>query len=132
MKRLHVHVSVGDLDQSAGFYSTMFGDPPTIVKIDYAKWMLDDPQAGPSHLGVQAEDAAELAEISGRPKPAGSKTFDETGATCCYARSDKTWVEDPAGIRWETFHTFGEATDDGEDRSAEPVPKTASTKAAAA
>jgi hypothetical protein len=32
MKRLHVHVSVGDLDQSVGFYSTMFGDPPTIVK----------------------------------------------------------------------------------------------------
>jgi hypothetical protein len=67
--------------------------------------MLDDPQARLSQLCVQAEEVAELAE-SDRLKTAGSKTFDETGATCCYAHSDKTWVEEPPGIRWETFHTF--------------------------
>jgi hypothetical protein len=34
---------------------------------------------------------------------------------CCYARSDKSWVTDPAGVHWETFYTFGEATTYGED-----------------
>ena len=43
MKRLHVHVGVENLDASIGFYSTMFGAEPSVVKEDYAKWMLDDP-----------------------------------------------------------------------------------------
>lgn len=37
MKRLHVHIGVTDLDQSVGFYSTLFGAAPTVVKPDYAK-----------------------------------------------------------------------------------------------
>jgi predicted enzyme related to lactoylglutathione lyase len=45
MKRMHVHVSVENLSRSIGFYSTLFGAAPTVVKPDYAKWMLDDPQA---------------------------------------------------------------------------------------
>jgi lactoylglutathione lyase len=30
----------------------------------------------------------------------------EKDADCCYVRSDKYWVTDPAGIAWETFHTL--------------------------
>ena len=41
MKRLHVHMSVGDLDQSMRFYSTLFATAPSVVKPDYAKWMLE-------------------------------------------------------------------------------------------
>jgi hypothetical protein len=126
MKRLHVHVAVDDLGQSIGFYSTLFGVEPSVLKDDYAKWMLDDPRvnfaissrgrpAGLDHLGIQAHEGAELTEISKRLKAAGEDTIDETGATCCYAQSDKTWVKDPSGIRWETFHTFGESTVYGED-----------------
>jgi catechol 2,3-dioxygenase-like lactoylglutathione lyase family enzyme len=133
MKRLHVHVAVSDLSQSVGFYSTMFGTEPSVLKADYAKWMLDDPRvnfaissrgvaAGLDHLGIQVEETGELSEIAGRLKDAGASTFDEAGATCCYAQSDKTWVEDPSGIRWETFRTFGEATIYGEDHSAEMTP----------
>ena len=67
MKRLHVHVSVDDLAQSIRFYSTLFAAEPTVVKDDYAKWMLEDPRvnfaisenagdsAGISHLGIQVE-----------------------------------------------------------------------------
>ena len=44
MKRLHVHVSVDDLEQSRRFYSTLFAAEPTVVKDDYVKWMLDDPR----------------------------------------------------------------------------------------
>ncbi len=121
MKRLHVHVSVADLNQSIQFYSTLFGAQPTKQKADYAKWMLDDPRvnfaistsakaAGLSHLGIQAEDQAELDELTVRAKVAGESVLIETGASCCYARSNKAWVEDPAGLRWETFFTFGDIT----------------------
>lgn len=126
MKRLHLHVSVPDLGPSIQFYETLFGAPPTVVKDDYAKWMLEDPRVnfaisqrgvahGVDHVGIQVESPAELGELSGRLKAAGAVTFDQEAATCCYARSDKSWVNDPAGVRWETFFTFGEATQYGED-----------------
>ena len=126
MKRLHLHVTVPDLDPSIRFYATLFGAEPSVVKTDYAKWMLDDPKVnfaistrdrapGLDHVGIQVETSAELAELSTRLKAAGAETFDEEATTCCYARSDKSWVSDPAGLRWETFHTFGEATVFGED-----------------
>jgi catechol 2,3-dioxygenase-like lactoylglutathione lyase family enzyme len=78
MKRLHVHVSVDNLDQSIRFYSTLFAAEPTVLKDDYAKWMLEDPRvnfaisklpgraAGISHLGIQAEDEGELADVYDR------------------------------------------------------------------
>jgi catechol 2,3-dioxygenase-like lactoylglutathione lyase family enzyme len=126
MKRMHVHVTVDDLTRSIGFYSTLFGIGPTVVKEDYAKWMLDDPRvnfaisdrsraAGVDHLGIQVDSAEELAELAGRLKAAGEITRDQEATTCCYATSDKAWVNDPSGVRWETFHTFGEATAYGED-----------------
>ena len=123
MKRLHLHVSVPDLDQSIRFYATLFGAQPTVVKDDYAKWMLDDPRVnfaisthrepGLDHVGIQVDSPAELTELSSRLKAAGSTTFDEAATSCCYAKSDKSWVGDPAGLRWETFYTFGEATSYG-------------------
>jgi catechol 2,3-dioxygenase-like lactoylglutathione lyase family enzyme len=131
MKRLHVHVAVDDLAKSIGFYSTLFGARPSVTKDDYAKWMLDDPKVnfaisargaqarGLDHLGIQVESDAELRELAGRLKVAGEATRDQEATTCCYAQSNKSWVNDPSGIRWETFFTFGEATAYGED---EPVP----------
>jgi len=126
MKRMHLHVSVPDLAQSIQFYATLFGARPTVVKDDYAKWMLDDPRlnfaisargvaAGVDHVGIQVESPGELAELAGRLEAAGARTFDQAATTCCYARSDKSWVSDPAGVRWETFYTFGEAVTYGED-----------------
>lgn len=126
MKRFHVHVGVADLDRSIRFYETLFGAPPAVVKSDYAKWMLEDPRVnfaissraaeatGVDHVGLQADDDAELAEIATRLKAAGEETFDQAATSCCYARSNKTWVQDPSGLRWETFHTFGESTTYGE------------------
>jgi catechol 2,3-dioxygenase-like lactoylglutathione lyase family enzyme len=126
MKRLHLHVAVEDLQKSIGFYSIMFDAQPAVVKDDYAKWMLDDPKvnfaisdragvAGVDHLGIQVESADELHELAGRLKAAGEVTRDQEATTCCYAKSDKAWVNDPNGLRWETFYTFGEATTYGED-----------------
>ena len=110
MKRFHVHVSVEDLAQSVRFYSTLFSTEPTVLKDDYAKWMLEDPrvnfaistgsgQAGISHLGIQAEDEGELAEVYERLSRADRPVIEEKDTTCCYARSDKQWVADLRACR---------------------------------
>ncbi len=133
MKRMHLHVSVDDLPKSIAFYSTLFGAEPSVTKPDYAKWMLDDPRvnfaisahgaaAGVDHIGIQVDDRDELATLAQRLKAAGETTFDEEATTCCYAHSDKSWVSDPSGLRWETFYTFGEATSYGEDKSLAAAP----------
>jgi catechol 2,3-dioxygenase-like lactoylglutathione lyase family enzyme len=121
MKRFHVHVSVEDLAQSIRFYSALFAADPTVVKPDYAKWMLDDPRvnfaisrrggaAGLAHLGLQTDGREELKEVADRLDAAGQAVYDRGEAHCCYARSDKAWVADPQGIAWETFFTFGQET----------------------
>jgi catechol 2,3-dioxygenase-like lactoylglutathione lyase family enzyme len=126
MKRLHVSVAVQDLAQSVRFYSTLFGVAPSVLKPDYAKWMMEDPRvnfsissrgeaAGLDHLGIQVESCEELAEIADRLATAGRAVFDRGEAHCCYAHSDKAWVRDPQGLAWETFFTFGSATTYGED-----------------
>jgi hypothetical protein len=126
MKRLHVHVAVEDLAQSTRFYSTLFATAPTVVKNDYVKWMLEDPRvnfaistrpgrrAGISHLGIQVEDEAELAEVYDQLARAERPTIEVKGTTCCYAQSDKQWIADPQGVPWETFFTYGESTVYGE------------------
>jgi len=137
MKRLHLHVGVENLDQSIGFYSTLFGSAPTVTKSDYAKWMLDDPKVnfaisqrgtapGVDHVGIQVDSEGELRELAGRLKAAGETTRDQEAANCCYAKSHKSWVNDPSGLRWETFFTFGEATSYGED----DVPEVAASASA--
>ena len=118
MKRFHVHVAVNDLSKSIAFYSAMFGEQPTVVKPDYAKWMLEDPRInfaisrrgqapGVNHLGLQAEDDAELEAIHANLQKADTTVLPEKGAHCCYAKSDKYWVTDPQGVAWESFRSLG-------------------------
>jgi catechol 2,3-dioxygenase-like lactoylglutathione lyase family enzyme len=140
MKRLHVHVSVEDLAQSVRFYSTLFAADPAVVRPDYAKWMLDDPRVnfaissgqhegrGIEHLGIQVESEAELAEVRGRLAVADRPVIEEGATVCCYAQSDKSWIADPQGVVWETFHTTGEAVDYG---TSPKLAKLASDNAAA-
>jgi arsenate reductase (thioredoxin) len=129
---MHVHVAVKDLRQATGFYSALFDAEPVVVKPDYAKWMLDDPRVnfaistrgrepGLDHLGVQVEDKSELHEVYTRLRKAGGAIVEQGDTSCCYAKSEKSWIDDPAGISWETFHTTGEATDYG-DGTANALP----------
>jgi len=126
MKRFHVHVSVQDLPESVRFYSGLFGASPSVEKPDYAKWMLDDPRinfaisgrghaAGVNHLGFQVESDDELRDLREHVSKAGIAALDQAGAACCYAKSDKYWIEDPQGIAWETFHTLGSVPIYGEE-----------------
>lgn len=118
MKRFHVHVAVANLDDSIRFYSTLFGNAPTVQKPDYAKWMVDDPRinfaistrgsgTGINHLGLQVDSDDELAGMRERLLQADAGLVEEIGANCCYAKSDKYWVTDPQGIAWETYHSLG-------------------------
>jgi catechol 2,3-dioxygenase-like lactoylglutathione lyase family enzyme len=117
MNRFHVHVSVDDLEANVKFYSTVFGSRPTVVKSDYAKWMVDDPRinfaiskrgsaTGIDHFGVQVESDEELAALRQQVSGAQIAALDQPDSACCYARSDKYWTTDPQGIPWETFHTL--------------------------
>ena len=122
MKRLHVHVSVDDLDRSIGFYSTLFAAEPTVVRTDYAKWMLADPrvnfaisargrqQTGLDHRGIQVEDETELREVCHRLQAAEGPVLEQGAVTCCYHQSEKSWIADPNGLQWEAFLTHGETT----------------------
>ena len=139
MKRFHVHVAVDDLDRSISFYSALFAAEPAVIKSDYAKWMLDDPrvnfaistrgrQPGLDHLGIQAESGEELKEIYARLHQAGGAIVEQGRTACCYAQSEKSWIDDPAGIAWETFLTKGESITYG-DGTGENTARIAHTKA---
>jgi catechol 2,3-dioxygenase-like lactoylglutathione lyase family enzyme len=122
MKRFHLHVGVTDIDKSVAFYSSLFGAEPSVVKADYAKWMLDDPRInfaismredaskGIEHVGLQVEDKAELEKVYGRLKAADRPGLEEGATTCCYAQSEKSWIADPDGVVWEAFLTEGAST----------------------
>jgi catechol-2,3-dioxygenase len=136
MKRLHVHVSVEDIAQSVRFYSTLFAAEPAVTKPDYAKWMLDDPrvnfaistrsgEAGLDHLGIQVETSDELHEVYGRLQQADRPVLEEGATTCCYAKSEKSWITDPQGLSWETFLTSGESTVYGDSVDLGPIRTTA-------
>jgi hypothetical protein len=138
MKRLHVHVSVDDLAQSIRFYATLFAAEPTVIKPDYAKWMLDDPRvnfaisargvpAGLDHLGIQVETADELHEVYGRLQQAERPVLQEGATTCCYAKSEKAWISDPQGVAWESFLTSGESTIYGDSADLGQIRTTAET-----
>ena len=125
MKRFHVHLRVNNLNQSIRFYQALFNTQPSVVKGDYAKWMLDDPQlnfaistgegeAGIRHLGLQTDSSDELKAVYQNLQNADGVVLEEGETTCCYAKSEKSWITDPQGVEWEAFFTHGEATVYGE------------------
>lgn len=134
MKRFHVHVRVQNLTESIAFYNALFDAQPTVVKADYAKWMLEDPrinyaistghsQHGIEHLGLQLDSENELQEVFARLQKAKGTVRAEGACTCCYAKSQKSWITDPQGVDWEAFYTHGAATVYGEGSNARPAPE---------
>ena len=132
MKRLHMSINVTDLEQSIRFYSQLFGEQPSFVKNDYAKWLLDDPRvnfvleksaaaSGLTHAGIQTDSEAELADVFERMKSAEIPYLAEGTTTCCYAKSEKSWTFDPDGLPWEAFFTHHQTEDRGESVMPKPV-----------
>lgn len=135
MKRFHVHLRVKNLEESIAFYTALFKTSPTVVKPDYAKWMLEDPrlnyaistgheQTGIEHLGLEAESETELHDVYEALQLAKGTVREEGECTCCYSKSQKSWISDPQGVDWEAFYTHGKATVYGEGINARPAPDT--------
>jgi catechol 2,3-dioxygenase-like lactoylglutathione lyase family enzyme len=117
MKRLHLHISVKNLEKNRQFYTTLFGSEPTKVKEDYLQWLLDDPyinfaissgrdKIGLNHLGIQVDSDEALEVIEQRLIDGNITGEKQEEAQCCYASSKKYWVEDPQNIIWENYHTM--------------------------
>ena len=101
MMRFHVHVSVNELSESIRFYSSVFGAEPTVLRDDYAKWMIEDPRVnfaissrdsrpGVNHLGFQVESDGELRNMRARLGKADASLVEQSGQACCYAKSTST------------------------------------------
>ncbi len=129
MKTLHVNLNVENIDQSVAFYKAMFNAAPTVLKPDYAKWLLDDPSVnfsisesssrrGVEHLGIQVDDQEELHQVYGQMDQAEGEILEEGHTVCCYSRSEKSWITDPQGVKWEVFHTYGESDTNKEKAAA--------------
>lgn len=106
MKRLHVHLSVANLEHNIDFYSTMFSCKPTVQHDDYAKWMLDDPRGnfaisnrsekpGLDHLGIQADDEDELQAIK--------QQLDATQAPLNLRKEPSVVTPSQINIGWQTL-----------------------------
>lgn len=114
MKRFHVNMRVEDIAGSVRFYSALFGSDPTVLKSDprvnFAISTHGSGAPGLDHLGIQVENEGELREVEGRLTSTDSPVVAQGDTTCCYAESEKAWVQDPQGVSWETFLTKGEST----------------------
>ena len=117
MKRLHIHISVEDLEKSKIFYTALFGMEPTKEKEDYIQWLVDEPAVnmaistghdnlGVNHLGLQVDSDEDLAEIETRLQDANIAGEKQEEAKCCYAFSKKYWTQDPQNVIWENYHTM--------------------------
>ena len=120
-KRMHLGITVDDIDTARDFYTKLLGQEPTLVRPGYVKWMVDDPflnlsintsdcggrQTGVNHLGVQVETMDQLNEIRSRWEGEGMHPQDQRDLVCGYQRQDKAWVFDPQQLPWEVFVTHG-------------------------
>jgi catechol 2,3-dioxygenase-like lactoylglutathione lyase family enzyme len=114
--KVHVALSVHDLEASVSFYRRLFATEPVKLKPGYAKFDVQNPpvnltlnQASPvvsgtlSHLGIQVPSTEDVLSIRNQWKESGLETRDEMKTDCCYALQDKAWVRDPDGNEWEVF-----------------------------
>jgi len=118
-RRLHVHISVENIEESVKFYNIQFGAEATKVKEDYAQWLVDDLSLnfaistrgydlGVNHLGIQYESDEALENAQVLFEKAGIKGQEDKGAVCCYKESNKYWVTDPTGMVWENYHSMND------------------------
>ncbi|GAC1371720.1 MAG: hypothetical protein NVS3B25_27900 [Hymenobacter sp.] len=119
---MHVSLYVSDLTATVNFYTAFFGQPAAKIKRGYAKYVLNKPaliisfvenpervQSHFGHLGFQVETVAELDERLAVARKAGLVSREEMGTSCCYAKQDKFWVNDPDGVEWEVYYFHADA-----------------------
>jgi catechol-2,3-dioxygenase len=131
--RLHVALEATDIEKSADFYSTLFGQAPSKVRPGYVKFEVESspvnltlnqssaqPRRAPgvSHFGIQVKSTDAVAAMKRRFDQTGIAVRVEESVTCCYAVQDKVWVDDPDGNAWEVFVTLNDNAAGPEDPAA--------------
>lgn len=130
LPRVHVHMTVSDLEKSREFYTRFLGVDPVKVKPWYVKFLpgfgplnlalsQSRPQEGRGHvdhMGIQVDSADVVMRELARVKTAGLPVREEMSVDCCHANQDKFWVQDPDGVEWEVYvlnHDIDEPTTAG-------------------
>jgi catechol 2,3-dioxygenase-like lactoylglutathione lyase family enzyme len=124
--RAHLSIDVRDVEKSVEFYEKVFGLKPQKRSDNYAKFDLQNPalnfsmqcpsimlgagQGHPvsrvNHLGIEVDSPAELSQWQEKLEAQGLVKRVETQTSCCFARQDKLWFEDPDGNAWEVFYVY--------------------------
>lgn len=127
LPRVHVHMTVSDLDKSREFYTRFLGVAPVKEKPGYVKFLPvfgplnlalsqskpDDGRGHVDHMGIQVDSGEIVMRELSRVKAAGLPVREEMAVNCCHANQDKFWVQDPDGVEWEVYvlnHDLEEAT----------------------
>jgi catechol 2,3-dioxygenase-like lactoylglutathione lyase family enzyme len=128
--RVQLALNVKDLEESITYYSKLFGVAPHKRKPGYANFAIDEPPLklvlfeNPdaterlNHLGVETFDQGDVDAAVERFTTAGIAKLEEKESTCCYAKQNKVWSNDPEGMRWEWYRVLedSETFSDGEGR----------------
>jgi predicted enzyme related to lactoylglutathione lyase len=127
--RLQLALNVKDLDRAIAFYAKLFGVEVNKRKPGYANFAIDEPPLklvlfeqpdAPerlNHLGVEVFGDEDVSAATERLKAAGLADLVEDETTCCYAKADKVWAQEPDGLRWEWYRVL----EDSETFGAEPA-----------
>ncbi len=125
--RLQLALNVKDLDRAVEFYSKMFGVEVNKRKPGYANFAIDEPPLklvlfelpdAPerlNHLGVEVFDDESVEAATERLKAQGMADLVEDQTTCCYAKANKVWAQEPDGLRWEWYRVLADSETFGED-----------------
>ena len=128
--RVQLALNVKDLEESVEYYTKLLGVAPHKRKPGYANFAIDSPplklvlfenpdaEERLNHLGVETFDQADVDDAVERFTRTGIAQLEEKESTCCYAKQNKVWSNDPQGMRWEWYRiledseTFGKPTGD--------------------
>lgn len=121
VERIQLALNVTDVDRAVEFYGKLFGAEPAKRRPGYANFSLSDPplklvliegaEGGSlNHLGVEVGSTDEVEGASSRLRGEGLPVRGEQGVTCCYAKQDKVWVQDPDGAPWEVYTVLEDAS----------------------
>jgi catechol 2,3-dioxygenase-like lactoylglutathione lyase family enzyme len=121
MSRVQLALNVSDLDEAVEFYSRLFQADPAKRREGYANFAVESPplklvlienpgaEGRLNHLGVEVFSPEEVTAAQARLAEEGLATASEEGVTCCYARQDKVWVDDPDGAPWEIYTVLADS-----------------------
>ena len=123
--KTHLSLNVSDVEKSAHWYETFFGQPIHKQRPGYANFDIDQPglklalqQSTPegkgalNHLGILVPSTEAVLAYKQRLEESGLITFSEENVTCCYAKQDKIWVRDPDGNAWEVYALLDDMLDE--------------------